>query len=84
MKIAREKTVQNSGWRTHWTVLDALTTVRGNYLRTHPKDKIGKIKVTLDFQATFILPKPVKVKCALQNRLYLEMVDAACNEDGGV
>ena len=44
----------------------------------------GKINVAWDFQATFILPKPLKVKCALKNCLYLKMVDASSNEGGGV
>ena len=45
---------------------------------------VPKINVTLDFQATFILPQPLKVKCALKNRLYLKMVGASSNEGGSV
>ena len=45
---------------------------------------VPKINVTLDFQATVILPQTLKVKSALKDRLYLKMVDASSNESGGV
>ncbi len=44
----------------------------------------GKVNVAWDLQVTCILPQPLKVKCALKNRLYLKMVDASSNEGGGV
>ena len=57
---------------------------RGAYQDYTPGTGVGKINVTWDFQVTFILPRPFKVKCALKNRLYLKRVNPSSTEGGSV